>query len=129
MDDRRHFRTLRSRAVALMVLLFALGNVSIARAQVPDELVSYPDWIFETWERDLGRHDALALMRAGNEPLETVIRLHLPELFPGMELDNATVFCVSRNSEYEIDDDEVEDLLKTIEEEVRKRRRSFAVRR
>jgi polyphosphate kinase len=60
--------------------------------------------------------------------LETVIRLHLPELFPGMLLDNATVFRVTRNSEYEIDDDEVEDLLKTIEEEVRKRRRGFAVR-
>jgi 16S rRNA (cytosine967-C5)-methyltransferase len=36
---------------------------------------SYPDWIYETWERDLGRDDALALMRAGNEPLETVIRV------------------------------------------------------
>ncbi|MBM3996515.1 MAG: polyphosphate kinase 1 [Planctomycetes bacterium] len=61
-------------------------------------------------------------------PLETVIRLHLPDLFPGMEIEHATVFRVSRNSEYEIDDDEVEDLLKTIEEEVRKRRRGFAVR-
>jgi polyphosphate kinase len=61
-------------------------------------------------------------------PLETVIRLHMPELFPGMEMDDATAFRVSRNSEYEIDDDEVEDLLKTIEEEVRKRRRGFAVR-
>jgi 16S rRNA (cytosine967-C5)-methyltransferase len=36
---------------------------------------SYPDWIFETWVRDLGLDDALALMQAGNEPLETVIRL------------------------------------------------------
>jgi polyphosphate kinase len=61
-------------------------------------------------------------------PLETAIRLHLAELFPGMEMDDATAFRVSRNSEYEIDDDEVEDLLKTIEEEVRKRRRGFAVR-
>jgi polyphosphate kinase len=61
-------------------------------------------------------------------PLETVIRLHLAELFPGMELDHATAFRVTRNSEYEIDDDEVEDLLKAIEEEVRKRRRSAAVR-
>jgi polyphosphate kinase len=61
-------------------------------------------------------------------PLETVIRLHLPDLFPGMLLEHATVFRVTRNSEYEIDDDEVEDLLKTIEEEVRKRRRGFAVR-
>jgi polyphosphate kinase len=61
-------------------------------------------------------------------PLETVIRLHLADLFPGMEIAHATVFRVSRNSEYEIDDDEVEDLLKAIEEEVRKRRRAFAVR-
>jgi polyphosphate kinase len=61
-------------------------------------------------------------------PLETVIRMHLPELFAGMELLHATVFRVTRNSDYEIDDDEVEDLLKTIEEEVRKRRRGAAAR-
>ena len=36
---------------------------------------SYPDWIYETWMRDLGHDDALALMRAGNEPLETVVRV------------------------------------------------------
>jgi 16S rRNA (cytosine967-C5)-methyltransferase len=36
---------------------------------------SYPDWIAETFERDLGRGDALALMRAMNEPLETVVRV------------------------------------------------------
>ena len=42
-------------------------------------------------------------------PLEMVIRLHLPELFPGLELESATMFRVSRNSEYEIEDEEVED--------------------
>jgi len=36
---------------------------------------SYPDWIAETFERDLGAADALALMRAMNEPLETVVRV------------------------------------------------------
>ena len=36
---------------------------------------SYPDWIDEIFERDLGHEDALALMRAMNEPLETVVRL------------------------------------------------------
>jgi polyphosphate kinase len=61
-------------------------------------------------------------------PLETVIRMHLPELFPGMRIEHDTVFRVTRNSDFEIDDDEVEDLLKTIEEEVRKRRRGAAVR-
>jgi 16S rRNA (cytosine967-C5)-methyltransferase len=29
---------------------------------------SYPDWVAETWERDLGQEEALALMRAQNEP-------------------------------------------------------------
>lgn len=61
-------------------------------------------------------------------PLETIIRMHLPDLFPGMKIEGSTVFRVTRNSEYEIDDDEVEDLLKTIEEEIRKRRRGAAVR-
>src|SRR5262249_6731515 len=61
-------------------------------------------------------------------PLETVIRLHLPDLFPGMKIESATLFRPTRNSEYEIDDDEVEDLLKTIEEKVRKRDRGFCVR-
>jgi polyphosphate kinase len=61
-------------------------------------------------------------------PLDAIIRLHMPELFPGMEIEHDTVFRVTRNSDFEIDDDEVEDLLKTIEEEVRRRRRGAAVR-
>lgn len=59
-------------------------------------------------------------------PLERVIRMHLPEIFLGMELMASTSFQVIRNREYEIDED-VEDLLKTMEEELRKRRRGAAV--
>jgi 16S rRNA (cytosine967-C5)-methyltransferase len=36
---------------------------------------SYPDWIYETWVRDWGEEEALELMRAQNEPAETVVRL------------------------------------------------------
>jgi 16S rRNA (cytosine967-C5)-methyltransferase len=36
---------------------------------------SYPDWIYELWREELGEDDALALMRAQNEPPETVVRL------------------------------------------------------
>jgi 16S rRNA (cytosine967-C5)-methyltransferase len=36
---------------------------------------SYPDWVGKVWERDLGRDEALALMRAQNEPPETVVRV------------------------------------------------------
>jgi 16S rRNA (cytosine967-C5)-methyltransferase len=44
---------------------------------------SYPDWIYETFVRVLGPEDALALMRAMNEPLETVVRLVRGELPAG----------------------------------------------
>ena len=36
---------------------------------------SYPDWIWDVWRRDLGDEAALELMRAQNEPAETVVRL------------------------------------------------------
>jgi 16S rRNA (cytosine967-C5)-methyltransferase len=42
--------------------------------------LSYPDWIAETWERDFGRDAALELMRAQNEPPETVVRLARGEI-------------------------------------------------
>jgi 16S rRNA (cytosine967-C5)-methyltransferase len=41
---------------------------------------SYPDWIWDVWRRDLGEADALELMRAQNEPVETVVRLVRGEL-------------------------------------------------
>jgi 16S rRNA (cytosine967-C5)-methyltransferase len=37
---------------------------------------SYPDWVAQVWWRDLGRDEALALMRAQNEAPETVVRLN-----------------------------------------------------
>jgi 16S rRNA (cytosine967-C5)-methyltransferase len=37
---------------------------------------SYPDWVAELWWEELGREDALALMRAQNEPPERVVRLN-----------------------------------------------------
>jgi len=37
--------------------------------------LSYPDWIWDVWCRDLGADAALALMRAQNEPPETVVRV------------------------------------------------------
>jgi 16S rRNA (cytosine967-C5)-methyltransferase len=39
---------------------------------------SYPDWIHALWVRDFGEDDALALMRAQNEPAELVVRSSVP---------------------------------------------------
>jgi polyphosphate kinase len=59
--------------------------------------------------------------------LEEVIRLHLSSLFPGMELGHSVAFRLTRDSEYELDD-EVDDLLEEIEAHVKARRRGHPVR-
>src|SRR5262249_28663291 len=60
-------------------------------------------------------------------PLENAIRLHLADLFPGMDVIEAVGFRVTRDSEFEVDE-EVEDLMRAIEENVKQRRRGHSVR-
>jgi 16S rRNA (cytosine967-C5)-methyltransferase len=69
---------------------------------------SYPDWIAETFERDLGRDDALALMRTMNEPLETVVRLVRGDAPPGAEAtDIPRAYRVERVDEAAVTDGRV----------------------
>ncbi len=61
---------------------------------------SYPDWIHGTFVRVVGEAGALALMRAMNEPLETVVRLVGGEPPPGAErTDVPGAFRVGRVDE------------------------------
>lgn len=55
-------------------------------------------------------------------PLEQLIAANLESLFPGIEILGSYTFRITRNTEYEIDHDEAEDLLSLIQEEVRNRR-------
>jgi len=57
--------------------------------------LSYPDWVAEVWERDFGRETALELMRAENEPQETVVRLVRGEI-DGEATDVPGAFRVER---------------------------------
>jgi 16S rRNA (cytosine967-C5)-methyltransferase len=52
-------------------LLAGLGEDTPAAAALKH---SYPDWVTEAWWREFGSEDALALMRAQNEPPERVLR-------------------------------------------------------
>jgi 16S rRNA (cytosine967-C5)-methyltransferase len=63
---------LRRVADGIEALLAALPDGTPTEAALRH---SYPDWVAEVWWRDLGREEALALMRAQNEPSETVVRL------------------------------------------------------
>ncbi len=59
---------------------------------------SYPDWVAETWWRELGPDEARALMRAQNEPPETVVRLVRGEI-NGEPTDIPGAFRVPRVDE------------------------------
>ncbi|MGH3136126.1 MAG: transcription antitermination factor NusB, partial [Gaiellaceae bacterium] len=63
---------LRRLAEGIQPLLAALPQARVADAALKH---SYPDWVAETWWRDLGAEDAVALMRAQNEPARTVVRV------------------------------------------------------
>ena len=60
--------------------------------------------------------------------LEDVIAAHLGTLFGGFRVLGHTVFRVTRNTDLTIDEDEAEDLLQTIQENLRQRMRGDAVR-
>ncbi len=62
-------------------------------------------------------------------PLEQVIALHLPAMFPGMEIVSHHYFRVTRDADLDLDDDEAEDLMAAVQAELlRKRRKGRAVR-
>jgi polyphosphate kinase len=55
-------------------------------------------------------------------PLEELIAAHLSALFPGMEVVEHHLFRVTRNTDFEVDEDRDEDLLQALERELVRRR-------
>ncbi len=68
-----------------------------------------------------------------NEPwnyvyLALLIKAHIGELFRGLELEDVRAFRITRNSDLYIDEEEAENLLRTIEQELRRSSRGNVVR-
>ncbi len=55
-------------------------------------------------------------------PLEDLIAAHLQELFPGMVVETHHAFRVTRNEDFEVEEDDAENLLQAIERELMRRR-------
>jgi polyphosphate kinase len=55
-------------------------------------------------------------------PLEDIIAVHLDQLFPGMEVVEHHTFRVTRQEDLEVEEDDVENLLKALEKELLRRR-------
>jgi polyphosphate kinase len=60
--------------------------------------------------------------------LEDLIARHVSTIFPGVRIKGLYVFRVTRNFDIEVDEEEAQDLLQSIQQELRRRERGNAVR-
>jgi 16S rRNA (cytosine967-C5)-methyltransferase len=91
---------MRRLADGIEQLLAGLGEATAAESALKH---SYPDWIAETWWREWGKRDALALMRAQNEPPETTVRTpegpRVVDEIPSEWIEEGRVWPQSRGSQ------------------------------
>ena len=94
-----------------------------ARVKVPSSLPR-----FITFPPELRQIDGKPTLWMG-VPLEQVIAHNLESLFAGMNIQEYYLFRITRDADIEIAEDEADDLLLTIEQELRKRRLGGSVMR
>ncbi|MDR1134276.1 MAG: polyphosphate kinase 1, partial [Synergistaceae bacterium] len=103
------------------------GHERFARLKIPE---SFPR-LFQLPPESAGKEDKTGLRGSRNVAfvwLEDIIEANLSTLFPGMTVEDAVLFRVTRDADFEIEADEAEDLLHSIRESVEKRRFGLAVR-
>jgi polyphosphate kinase len=98
------------------------GAKHFARVKVPDNVGRF----VELEKRDGANGDGQDEVRY--LPLEELIAAFLPALFPGMEIVEHHTFRITRNADYEVEEDRDEDLLQALERELARRRFGSPVR-
>jgi len=99
------------------------GGHHFARVKVPDNV----DRFVELRPRG-SSEDAAEKSEVRFLPLEELIAVFLPVLFPGMEIVEHHVFRITRNADFEVEEDRDEDLLQALERELARRRFGSPVR-
>ncbi|MEO8816567.1 MAG: RNA degradosome polyphosphate kinase, partial [Mycobacterium sp.] len=99
------------------------GGNHFARVKVPDNV----DRFVELGARVNGGEDDDA-SQVRFLPMEELIAAFLPALFPGMEIVEHHAFRITRNADFEVEEDRDEDLLKALERELARRRFGSPVR-
>lgn len=97
------------------------GGDHFARVKVPDNVDRFVELDART-DGDDDRPEARFL------PMEELISAFLPVLFPGMEIVEHHAFRITRNADFEVEEDRDEDLLKALERELARRRFGSPVR-
>src|SRR5271156_4272328 len=98
------------------------GGQHFARVKVPDNV----DRFVELDERDGADESGKKEVRF--LPMEELIAAFLTSLFPGMEIVEHHAFRITRNADFEVDEDRDEDLLQALERELARRRFGSPVR-
>jgi polyphosphate kinase len=99
------------------------GGQHFARVKVPDNV----DRFVELDDRP-GADESAGTKEVRFLPMEELIAAFLTALFPGMEIVEHHAFRVTRNADYEVDEDRDEDLLQALERELARRRFGSPVR-
>ncbi|MGO3326506.1 RNA degradosome polyphosphate kinase [Gordonia sp. (in: high G+C Gram-positive bacteria)] len=105
----------------------AEGSEHFARIKVPNNVNRFIRVDALTGENERESEDG-ASAPALFLPLEKVIAANLSELFPGMDIVDHHLFRVTRNADFEVDEDRDEDLLQALERELARRRFGSPVR-
>jgi polyphosphate kinase len=121
-DQGHPFPALRNRSLNLAILLHK-ERQRVARRSSIIAVVQVPSVLPRLVEVPAEPHQRAAFVL-----LEDLITLHAGDLFPGFRVVSCSAFRVTRNSDLTIDEDEADDLLKTIQRELRRRDRGHAVR-
>ena len=107
------------------------GGEHFARVKVPDNVDRFVRVRRTRTETSGGRRDsdiAAPPRLAAFLPMEDLIAAHLDQLFPGMEVVEHHSFRITRNADFEVDEDRDEDLLQALERELARRRFGSPVR-
>ncbi|HEV3030093.1 MAG TPA: polyphosphate kinase 1, partial [Polyangia bacterium] len=127
-DPGHPFPMLGNRSLNLAILLHR-EKEKVTRRQTVLAVVQVPSVLRRINEVILAAADGAAGgTRFSFMLLEDLIAMHAGDLFPGFRVVGCSAFRVTRNSDLSIDEDEADDLLKTIQKELRRRERGSAVR-
>ncbi|GAC66313.1 RNA degradosome polyphosphate kinase [Gordonia soli] len=101
------------------------GGEHFARVKVPDNVNRFVrvDRLLPAPPRADGERPSVVFL-----PMENLIAANLGQLFPGMEIVETHVFRITRNADFEVEEDRDEDLLQALERELARRRFGSPVR-
>jgi polyphosphate kinase len=97
------------------------GGQHFARVKVPDNVDRFVE-LDKRQGDDEGKGEVRFL------PTEELIAAFLPTLFPGLEIVEHHAFRITRNADFEVEEDRDEDLLQALERELARRRFGSPVR-